>query len=157
MNVPPVSGIRPIFENDWMNVAPAAANTMSQANAMFAPAPAATPLTAQTTGFSSCRIARTIGLYWRAHDLAEVGRRGVAVGHHFGEVLARAEGAADAREQYGAGRSVVRDGLQRGRAALRPSRVEAVQDVRAIERDLQHAVALLGLDVLVRHGRESYR
>jgi hypothetical protein len=62
MNVPPLSGMTPIFANDWMNVAPDDANTMSHANARLAPAPAATPFTAQSTGFSSFRIARIIGL-----------------------------------------------------------------------------------------------
>src|SRR5215467_10182537 len=62
MKVPPLSGITPIFANDWTNVAADDANTMSHANARFAPAPAATPFTAHTTGFSSVRIARITGL-----------------------------------------------------------------------------------------------
>ena len=40
-----------------------AARTMSQASARLAPAPAATPLTAQTMGFSSARSRRIRGLY----------------------------------------------------------------------------------------------
>jgi len=60
--VPPVSGTSPIFENDWTNDASDDATTKSHANARFAPAPAATPFTAHTTGLSSCRIVRTIGL-----------------------------------------------------------------------------------------------
>lgn len=60
--LPPASGIRPIFEKAWMNFADFAASTMSQAKAMLAPAPAATPFTAQTTGFSSARIRRSVGL-----------------------------------------------------------------------------------------------
>ena len=55
-------GISPIFAKAWMNFADRAASTMSQASAMFAPAPAATPLTAQMTGFSSDRISRSVGL-----------------------------------------------------------------------------------------------
>ena len=51
-----------MWQNDWMKLADSAAITKSQARARFAPAPAATPFTAATTGFSSVRIARTIGL-----------------------------------------------------------------------------------------------
>ena len=39
-----------------------AATVMSQANAMLAPAPAATPFTAHTIGFSMALINSTIGL-----------------------------------------------------------------------------------------------
>ena len=49
-------------ENAWMNFAERAAITMSQASAMLAPAPAATPLTAHTTGFGMPRISVTSGL-----------------------------------------------------------------------------------------------
>jgi len=48
--VPPQSGIRPILANAWMKLAERAASAMSQQNARLAPAPAATPLTAHTTG-----------------------------------------------------------------------------------------------------------
>ncbi len=59
--VPPESGIRPILQNAWMKLADFAAITMSHASAMFAPAPAATPLTAQTTGSGRLRSASTSG------------------------------------------------------------------------------------------------
>ena len=45
----------------WTNVAPRAAKTMSQASARLAPAPAATPLTAHTTGIAKARSLRTSG------------------------------------------------------------------------------------------------
>ena len=45
-----------------MNDASLAATTKSHENARLAPAPAATPFTAQTTGFSIWRIVRTMGL-----------------------------------------------------------------------------------------------
>ena len=48
--VPPQSGISPIFEKAWMKLALRAATTMSQPSAKLAPAPAATPLTAAITG-----------------------------------------------------------------------------------------------------------
>ncbi len=60
--VPPESGTSPIFENAWIKLADFAATTMSQASAMFAPAPAATPLTAHTTGSGSARRLSTSGL-----------------------------------------------------------------------------------------------
>jgi len=50
------------LQNAWMKLADFAATTISQASARFAPAPAATPLTAQTTGSGSARNASTSGL-----------------------------------------------------------------------------------------------
>ncbi len=52
----------PSREKAWMNRADLAAMTMSPASAMFAPAPAATPLTATTTGFGMPRIVLIAGL-----------------------------------------------------------------------------------------------
>ncbi len=60
--VPPESGTRPILQNAWMKLADFAAMTMSHASARLAPAPAATPFTAQTTGSGSARKPRTSGL-----------------------------------------------------------------------------------------------
>ena len=61
--MPPESGTRPSLQNGWTKLAERAATTMSQASAMFAPAPAATPLTAQTTGIGSARaVAAPAGL-----------------------------------------------------------------------------------------------
>ena len=86
--LPPASGTRPILEKAWMKRAERAASTMSQAKAMLAPAPAATPLTAQTTGFSSARIRRSVGIVEglerrrrgpaRRRPCADRGRRGPA-------------------------------------------------------------------------------
>src|SRR5437870_11390287 len=52
---------RPIFAKACTNVAERAASTMSQASAMLAPAPAATPFTAATTGNGKLRSLRKIG------------------------------------------------------------------------------------------------
>ena len=60
--MPPESGIKPIFEKAWMNEAFSWAIVRSHANAMLAPAPAATPLTAAITGFSRALIFKIIGL-----------------------------------------------------------------------------------------------
>ncbi len=60
--VPPASGIRPILTKAWMKRAPCPASTMSQASARLAPAPAATPCTAQTTGLDRVRMAVIRGL-----------------------------------------------------------------------------------------------
>jgi hypothetical protein len=60
--VPPESGTSPSFENDWTKLAERAASTMSQARAILAPAPAATPFTAHTTGLGRARRRRTSGL-----------------------------------------------------------------------------------------------
>ena len=55
----PESGTRPIVTKAWTKLALRAASTMSQASAKLAPAPAATPFTAQTTGIGSARRRRT--------------------------------------------------------------------------------------------------
>ena len=60
--MPPESGMRPILLKAWMKLADFAAITMSQASATFAPAPAATPFTAQTTGIGRACSVSTSGL-----------------------------------------------------------------------------------------------
>ena len=60
--MPPESGTRPRRANDCTKLAERAATTMSQASAILAPAPAATPFTAHTIGFGSSRSRRTSGL-----------------------------------------------------------------------------------------------
>ncbi|MNT35386.1 hypothetical protein D3C72_1714120 [compost metagenome] len=59
--VPPVSGIRPSLQNTSTKLADLPAMTMSQASARLAPAPAATPLTAQITGMGKAFKASTSG------------------------------------------------------------------------------------------------
>ena len=59
--VPPESGIRPMLMNAGTKLAESDAIRMSQAHAIESPAPAAGPLTAAITGFSSARIASTFG------------------------------------------------------------------------------------------------
>src|SRR6202047_5008424 len=57
VHVPPESGTRPSFEKACTKLAERAAITRSQASAILAPAPAATPLTAAITGSGSERSA----------------------------------------------------------------------------------------------------
>jgi hypothetical protein len=57
--VPPESGTSPMPMNAGTKLADSAAIRMSQAQASESPAPAAGPLTAAMTGFSSARMART--------------------------------------------------------------------------------------------------
>ncbi len=125
-----------------MNRAERAASTMSQASARLAPAPAATPLTAQTTGFSSARSRRIRGLYQRLDGRAEIE---LLVGRHVAvaEVLAGAEPLAGAGEQHGAHLGLALHAIDR-----RPQRrvhrlVEAVELVGPVERDLQHRTVQL--------------
>jgi len=58
----PLSGTSPIFTNAVENDALEATTRKSHAQAMPKPAPAATPLTAATIGFSSESSARISGL-----------------------------------------------------------------------------------------------
>ena len=60
-NVPPESGTSPMFTNAGTNTAASDAMRTSHAQANDMPAPAAAPLTAAITGFSSARIARMFG------------------------------------------------------------------------------------------------
>ena len=60
--VPPASGISPMRAKACRKLALRAAYTRSQASAMLAAAPAAMPLTAQITGFSSVVISLISGL-----------------------------------------------------------------------------------------------
>ena len=60
--VPPQSGTRPSLLKAITKLAERAAITMSQPRASVAPAPAATPLTAQITGFGSFAGRRTSGV-----------------------------------------------------------------------------------------------
>jgi hypothetical protein len=59
--VPPVSGTRPILVKAWMKLAERPATTRSQHSARLAPAPAATPFTAATTGTGIERRRATSG------------------------------------------------------------------------------------------------
>ena len=60
-HVPPESGTRPIPTNPGTNVAASDATRRSHAQANERPAPAAGPLTAAITGFSSVRTRRMFG------------------------------------------------------------------------------------------------
>jgi hypothetical protein len=60
--VPPESGTSPSRQKAWMKRAERAANTMSHESARLAPAPAATPFTAHTTGFGKFTSRRISGL-----------------------------------------------------------------------------------------------
>ena len=62
VKVPPLSGIKPILLKACIKLANELTTTISQAKAIFAPAPAATPLTHAITGFFSCLIFKIIGL-----------------------------------------------------------------------------------------------
>ena len=57
--VPPESGMSPILAKACTKLADFAATTISQASAILAPAPATTPLTAQTTGHRELAQARS--------------------------------------------------------------------------------------------------
>ena len=57
MNDKPLSGTSPIFTNAVVNDAVSATMRKSHAHAIPIPAPAATPFTAATNGFSDVRIA----------------------------------------------------------------------------------------------------
>ena len=145
--LPPLSGIRPIAEKLWMNLADLAAMTMSQASAMLAPAPAATPLTRAITGCGKRGERADQRVPVALDRLAEVdrlARRDRAVV----EVLPGAEAAAGAGQDDHAriaevGERVAQLLVHRGG--------EAVEPVGAVERDPRDAVVQLEVDGLVSH------
>ncbi len=93
--LPPLSGMRPRLAKLWMNLAERPATTRSQASAMLAPAPAATPLTRAMTGWSRLARRRTSGFQLASHRLAEIDR--LARRHRaVVEILPCAEAAARA-------------------------------------------------------------
>ena len=73
---PPLSGISPTRAKACTNRDESPAITTSQASARLAPAPAATPCTAATTGFVIVAIRRTSGLYPAFEGCAQVGDLG---------------------------------------------------------------------------------
>ena len=149
--VPPESGTRPSLANACRKVADFAASTMSQASAILQPAPAATPLTAATTGKgSAAQLAhqRIVELLERAaeHDLL------ARLGEPVVEVLAGAEAAAGAGDQQGAAipnraSAVVERGAQRAMHILG----EGIEPLRPVERDDAKAGAQVNEDGVLVH------
>ena len=133
-----------------MNDAFSAASTMSHAMARFAPAPAATPFTAQITGFSIFRIRSMSGLYVcrtvvPRSSLPSTGRRNV------GQILAGAERAPGAGEDDSANRLVCSGTVQNRAKLARHLQVEAVEHLGAVERDFHHAASCLGYYEVIGH------
>ena len=92
--------------------------TMSQASAMFAPAPAATPFTAQTTGSARPRSAEHQRPVVVLDRCAEIDRRVARRDGAIGQVLPGAKAAAGAGQQQHARIAVV---ARRGASASRNS------------------------------------
>ena len=145
MNVPPLSGMRPTRANDCTNVAAVEANTMSQAKATFAPAPAAVHRRDHWLLEQSNRSHhRVVAL---ADDFTEV--RPLALARHrFRQILAGAEGASGAGEYDSAQRGVVSHPVECLAQVPRHGSREAVEHVRPVQRDRCHAGRLLEHDVL---------
>ena len=122
-----------------MNFAERAASTMSQLNARLAPAPAATPFTAQTTGAQAADAAdqRVVPSVQRR---AEVGRGVAFADHPVSQVLPGAEAASGAGQQHGADRGIGLDAIERPRQLCMHRLVEDVELVRPIEREHRHAI-----------------
>ena len=145
--MPPLSGIRPIAEKLWMNLADLAATTMSQASAMFAPAPAATPLTRAMTGWGKRRQRADERVPALLDGLAEVdrfARRDRAVV----EVLPGAEAASRAGQHDDARIAEVGERVAQLLVHLRG---EAVEPVGPVERDPGDRAVRLEVDGLVSH------
>ena len=112
MNVPPLSGITPIFANDWMKFASEDAKTMSHANARLAPAPAAVAVHRAHDRLLERANREDYRIPCIAHEVAEIGEHAV-LRHRLGKVLTGAERASGAGQQDGADRIVTRHVGQR--------------------------------------------
>ena len=130
-----------------MNLADFAATTMSQASAILAPAPAATPLTRAITGCGSDVSVRISGFQHSFDRLAEVdrlARRDRAVV----EILPGAEAAPGAGQHHDARIAEVGERVAQLLVHLLG---EAVQPVGAVERDPRDRPVRLEVDGLVSH------
>ena len=133
-----------------MNEAERAATTMSQASAMLAPAPAATPLTAAIVGTGRLAQREYQGLVVALDRLTEV-RPGAARRHlPVAEVLARAESAARARQDENT-RTIPRQPIERVAQLDVHFAVEAVESLGAIQGESRDGAADRVLNRLVVH------
>ena len=132
---PPESGTSPIETKPGANTAASDAMRMSHTHASERPAPAAGPLIAAMTGFSSARMARTFGWYVSSSR----SRMSPVPRLELGQVLAGAEPAAGAREHDGSDVVVRPRLLERGMEGGVRRGVQGVEDLGAVERDRQHA------------------
>ena len=149
--MPPESGISPILQKAWMKLADCAATTMSHASAMFAPAPAATPFTAHTTGSGSLRKREDQRPVVVLDGLAEVDRRAARRDRAVGQVLAGAEAAPGAGQQQHARPTVGLDPRERIAQFRVHRRGEAVEPVGTVERDARDAAGVFEEDRFVGH------
>ena len=130
--VPPESGISPTRAKDWMNFALRLAITMSQASAMLQPAPAATPLTAATTGkgrFRSLSHERIVVCLLRATEHDGL----VQLGKPIAQILARAEATTRAGDQQGTATFVGFGIIDRLSQSMMHRVVESVELVGPVE------------------------
>ena len=121
-----------------MNRAERAASTISHESATLAPAPAATPLTAQMTGFASAADRAHQRVPERIDRLAEIRCLATFALHAIGKVLARAEALAGAREQHRPHAIIARAGQRFAQRAMHLL-VERIELVRPVQRDGAHA------------------
>ena len=146
--VPPLSGISPIAEKLWMNLADLAATTMSQASAMFAPAPAATPFTRAITGWGSDVSVRISGF----QAVSTVTPRSTGCSS---DATARSLRSCPAQNPRPAPVRIKTRASPRSSSASRSSSMhldgEAVEPVRAVERDPGDRPVRLEVDGLVSH------
>ena len=111
------------------------------------PAPAATPLTAATTGFSRSRMATISGLYSAVSTAAEVPLAAAAA-----QVGARAEPAARAGQHHCPDGVVARAAFSAASSSRRRLAVERVERLGPVEGERRHAA--VGVDEeLRRRGR----
>ena len=128
--------------NPGTNAAVSAAIRMSQAQASESPAPAAAPLTAAITGFSSARIVAHVRVVARLQMPGDVAVDGLELLH----VLACAEalaGAGDHDRTHVGGPRLVERGVQR----LVHRGREGVVGLGPVEGDRQDAAVAAGLDL----------
>ena len=126
--MPPLSGIRPIRLNDWMN--DASVDAVHGADHRLLEPP-------------DCAYHRVV---LRAHRFAEVGR-----GIHGGQVLSGTKATAFTGDEHGTNGSVGCGGGERVLKLAGHRKIEAVENFGPVQRDNLNGVPDLYLDVLVFH------
>jgi hypothetical protein len=142
----------PIFTNACTKLAERAAMTISQASATLAPAPAATPFTAATTGNGSARslrIERVIICLQRAAEHRRLPRLREPVV----EILTRAKCPPGAGQKQCAAVRVLLGFNNRAFEGAVHGFVECIEALRTIERDPAIARVLLDQDGLFFHAK----
>ena len=129
-----------MFTKACKNAADSAASTMSQVSARFAPAPAAMPFTAATTGFFKLMNAANerIEIVVQAFSNLFAFFAWLSLAHI--QILTRTKSASRAGNQHGTNRRIRFNDMKNGMQFAQHVGVKTIEFIRAIQRDFGDAV-----------------